>query len=85
MMVFGLGAILGLTSAFFAYLNRTWRLERPSFTAWRKPLRWLAVAAAIAGGACFVGAMNMARTSFIPGEAPVRGDKPPATPETPKP
>ena len=56
MMIFGIGGALGLTSAFFAYLTRTFRLERPSFsTTWRRPLRWLAVAAAIAGTTCFVG------------------------------
>jgi hypothetical protein len=50
MTVFGAGAALGLASAFFAYLSRTFRLERPELlTTWRKPLRWLAVASAIAG------------------------------------
>jgi hypothetical protein len=85
MLVFGVGTILGLTSVFFAYLNRTWRLERPSFATWRRPLRWLAVVAAIAGAACFVGALNMARVSFIPSEAPAQSDKQATTPETPKP
>ena len=69
MMVFGVGAALGLTSAFFAYLSRTFRLERPEFlTTWRRPLRWLAVAAAIAGTACFLGGLNMARLSVLPDE-----------------
>ena len=64
MMVFSAGAILGLTSAFIAYLNRTIRLEWPEFTTWRRPLRWLAVAAAILGAACFLVGMNMARISI---------------------
>ena len=64
MMVFSVGAILGLTSAFIAYLNRTIRLEWPEFAAARRPLRWLAVAAAIFGAACFLVGMNMARNSI---------------------
>ena len=69
MMVFGVGAALGLTSAFVAYLSRTFRLERPELlTTWRRPLRWLAVAAAIAGTACFLGGLNMARLSVLPDE-----------------
>jgi hypothetical protein len=70
MLVFAIGAALGLTSAFFAYLSRTFRLERPELlTTWRKPLRWLAVAAAIAGAACFVLGTNMARQSVLPDES----------------
>ena len=69
MMVFGVGAALGLTSAFVAYLSRTFRLERPELlTTWQRPLRWLAVAAAIAGTACFLGGLNMARLSVLPDE-----------------
>ena len=69
MLVFAIGAALGLTSAFFAYLSRTFRLERPELlTTWRRPLRWLAVAAAIAGAACFVLGTNMARQSVLPDE-----------------
>ena len=64
MMVFSSGAILGLTSAFIAYLNRTIRLESPEFTTWRRPLRWLAAAAAILAAACFFVGMNMARISI---------------------
>jgi hypothetical protein len=64
MMVFGVGAVIGLTSAFFTYLSRTFSLERPELmTTWRRPLRWLAVAAAIAGTACFLVGLNMARLS----------------------
>jgi hypothetical protein len=68
MLVFAVGAALGLTSAFFAYLSRTFRLERPELATWRGPLRWLAVAAAIAGAVCFVVGMNMARQSVLPDE-----------------
>jgi hypothetical protein len=64
MMVFSIGAILGLTSAFIAYANRTIRLEWPEFVTWRRPLRWLAVAAAILGAACFFVGMNIARISI---------------------
>ena len=69
MMVFGVGAAAGLTSAFFAYLGRTFRMERPALTSWRRPLRWLAVAAAIAGTACFLGGLNMARIAVLPEDA----------------
>lgn len=69
MMVFGVGAAAGLTSAFFAYLGRTFRMERPALTSWRRPLRWLAVAAAIVGTACFLGGLNMARIAVLPEDA----------------
>ena len=69
MMVFGAGAVAGLTSAFFAYLGRTFRMERPAFISSLRPLRWLAVAAAIAGTACFLGGLNMARIAVLPEEA----------------
>jgi ABC-type multidrug transport system fused ATPase/permease subunit len=64
MMVFSSGAILGLTSAFIAYLNRTIRFESPEFTTWRRPLRWLAAAATILATVCFFVGMNMARISI---------------------
>jgi hypothetical protein len=65
MLVFSIGAVLGLTSALLAYLNRTFRLDQPDMT-WRRPLRWLAVAAAVAGAACFLVGMNMARIAVLP-------------------
>jgi lysylphosphatidylglycerol synthetase-like protein (DUF2156 family) len=65
MLVFSIGAVLGLTSALLAYLNRTFRLDQPDMT-WRRPLRWLAVAAAVAGAACFLVGMNMARITVLP-------------------
>ena len=52
MLVFSIGAVLGLTSALLAYLNRTFRLDQPDMP-WRRQLRWLAVAAVVAGAACF--------------------------------
>lgn len=68
MLVFGVGAACGFASAFFAYLSRTLRLERPGFAGWRRPLRWLATLAAIAGTVCFLGALHMARVSALPKE-----------------
>jgi hypothetical protein len=65
MIVFSIGSVLGLTSALIAYLNRTLRLDQPLMT-WRRPLRWLAVAAAVAGAACFLVGMNMARITVLP-------------------
>jgi len=37
MLVFSVGAVLGLTSALLAYVNRTFRLDQPEMT-WRRPL-----------------------------------------------
>ena len=81
MVVFGVGAALGLLSAFFAYASRTLRLERQGFTTWRRPLRWLAIAAAIAGTVCFVGGLNMARVSLLPEESTKGAETKPAQPE----
>jgi hypothetical protein len=61
MMVFGVGAAAGLASIFFAYLRRLLRLERPLQDT--TPLRWLAIAAAIAGAVCFVGGLGVARNA----------------------
>jgi hypothetical protein len=58
--VFGAGAASGLASAFLAYLSRTFRLERRGRGTWRRPLRWLAVAAAITSTVLFVAGLNMA-------------------------
>ena len=63
MLVFGAGAVAGLASAFFAYVGRIIRLERPALIGWRQPLRWLAILAAFAGAVCFLGALNMARVA----------------------
>jgi hypothetical protein len=80
MLVFGIGAALGLLSAFVAYVSRTLRIEWREFLTWRRPLRWLAIAAAIAGAVCFVAGLNMVRVSAIPQESPKAETK--AQPET---
>jgi hypothetical protein len=82
MLVFGAGAAAGLTSAFFAYVGRTFRIERPNLASWRRPLRWLAVAAAIIGTICFVGALNMARVAVLPKEAATPPSTVSPTPDT---
>jgi hypothetical protein len=69
MLLFGAGSLCGLASAFFAYVGRTFRLERPNLITWRRPLRWLAILAAIAGAICFVAALNMARMAYSSQEA----------------
>jgi hypothetical protein len=66
MLVFSAGAVLGLTSALLAYVNRTFRIDQPGMMWRRRPLRWLAVAAAVAGAACFVVGMNMTRIAVLP-------------------
>jgi hypothetical protein len=83
MLVFGIGAVAGLASAFIAYVGRTFRVERPYLASWRRPLRWLAILAAIAGAVCFIGALNMARVAVLPKEAPVAPST--AAPQTEKP
>jgi hypothetical protein len=70
MLVFGAGSVAGLVSAFFAYINRTFRLERPTLIGWRRPLRWCVILAAIVSAICFLGALNMARVAVLPKEAP---------------
>jgi hypothetical protein len=70
MLLFGAGSVCGLASAFFAYVSRTFRLERPTLITWRRPLRWLAILAAFAGAICFLGALNMSRVAVLPKEAP---------------
>jgi hypothetical protein len=84
MLVFGAGSVAGLTSAFFAYISRTFRLERPTLIGWRRPLRWCAILAAIAGAVCFIGALNMARLAVLPKEAPAPSARS-AQPESPAP
>ena len=70
MLVFGAGAVAGLASAFFAYVGRIIRLERPALIGWRQPLRWLAILAAFAGAVCFLGALNLARVAVLSKETP---------------
>jgi hypothetical protein len=84
MLVFGAGSVAGLVSAFFAYISRIFRLERPTLIVWRRPLRWLAILAAIASAVCFLGAINMARVGVLPKEAPAPSTGS-AQPESPAP
>jgi hypothetical protein len=86
MVLFGAGSICGLVSAFFAYISRTFRLERPTLIGWRRPLRWLAILAAIAGAVCFVGALNMARVAVLAKETPAASSNTATAPaESPSP
>ena len=88
MLIFGAGSVCGLASAFFAYLGRTFRLERPALIGWRRPIRWIAILAAIAGAICFIGALNMSRVAALSKEAPASVGTPqaePSTPTSPKP
>jgi len=90
MLVFGIGSLFGLASAFFAYVSRTFRLERPTLISWRRPLRWCAILAAIAGAICFIGALNMSRVAVLPKEAPAAPSTgttqpTPSTPSSPQP
>jgi hypothetical protein len=59
MLVFGSGAVLGLTCTFFAYLRRILRIQAPERVPLRTALWWLAVLAAIAGAACFLAGLKM--------------------------
>ena len=83
MLVFGAGSVAGLASAFFAYVSRTFRLERPTLIGWRRPLRWCAILAAIAGAVCFLGALNMARVAVLPKETPAAPSTTSPQPESP--
>ena len=83
MLVFGAGSLCGLVSAFFAYISRTFRLERPTLIAWRRPLRWLAILAALAGAICFIGALNMARVGVLAKETSTAS--PSTAPQSPPP
>src|SRR5262249_42186467 len=62
-MVFGLGSVAGLASAFFGYIGRTLRLEYPGLISWRIP--WLAIVAAVIGVICFLAGLNMARHGAV--------------------
>jgi len=79
MLVFGAGSLAGLGSAFFAYISRTFRLERPTLIGWRRPIRWLAILAAIASSICFIGTLNMSRVAVLSKEVPAAGTVQPET------
>jgi hypothetical protein len=85
MLVFGAGSVAGLASAFFAYVRSTFRLQRPTLIGWRRPLRWCAILAAIAGAVCFLGALNMARVAVLPKETPAAPSTTSPQPESPSP
>jgi hypothetical protein len=66
MLVFGSGAVAGLTCTFFAYLRRTLRIQSPERVPLRTALWWLSVIAAIGGAACFLVGLNMAGKALSP-------------------
>src|SRR5262245_54132353 len=78
MFVFGVGSLAGLTSAFVAYISRTLRLERPAIVSWRRPLRWVAIIAAIVGAFCFLTGVNMVRHAAAPSAGTPQTESPAA-------
>ena len=64
MLFFSGGAIAGLLSAFLAYVNRTFRMQRSERREnLRAALRGLAIAAVVGSGAAFFVGMNMVATA----------------------
>jgi hypothetical protein len=59
MVVFGVGAIAGLISAFIAYLNRIVRAEMPDKPKLPSGLRLVAIVAVIVSGAAFLSGLSM--------------------------
>lgn len=78
MFVFGVGSVAGLASAFVAYVGRTLRLERPTLVGWRRPLRWVAIVAAIIGAFCFLTGVNMVRHAAAPSAGTPQAESPEA-------
>ena len=78
MFVFGVGSVAGLASAFVAYVGRTLRLERPALVGWRRPLRWVAIIAAIIGAFCFLTGVNMVRHAAAPSAGTPQAESPEA-------
>ena len=62
-LVFAVGSVAGLASAFFGYVGRTLRLEYPGVISWRTP--WFAIIAAVIGVICFLAGVNMARHAVV--------------------
>lgn len=87
MVIFAAGAAAGLLSKFFAYLRRTVRLERPDLKVEGRPFRWLAVAAAVAGAACFVAGFIVVRDGVAVDQTkePTPAARPKAPPAPPTP
>ena len=63
MVVFGVGAVAGLLSAFIAYLNRIVRAELPEKPKLPSVLRLVAIAAVIVSGAAFLSGLSMVGTT----------------------
>lgn len=59
MLFFGAGALAGLLSAFFAYVNRTVEVEAPERRPLRFALRILAIVAVLGSGVAFMTGLNM--------------------------
>ena len=76
MFVFGVGSVAGLASAFVAYVGRTLKLERPTLVGWRRPLRWVAIIAAIIGAFCFLTGVNMVRHAAAPSAGTPQAESP---------
>jgi collagen triple helix repeat protein len=66
MLVFGSGAVAGLSATFFAYLRRTIRFLAPERLPLRTALWWLSVIAAIGGAVCFIVGLSMVGTAVAP-------------------
>ena len=62
-LVFAVGSVAGLASAFFGYIGRTLRLEYPGVISWRTP--WFAIIASVIGVICFLAGVNMARHAVV--------------------
>jgi len=66
LLFFSVGAIFALLSAFFAYINRTIRLEQAGRREnLRAALRGFAIATVIGSGAAFLTGMNMVATAKV--------------------
>lgn len=85
MLFFSAGALAGLLSAFFAYINRTIKMEAPERAPLRSALRVLALLAVIGSGAAFMTGMNMvASASSEKSSSHPKNSRERATPTGPK-
>jgi hypothetical protein len=78
MFVFGVGSVAGLASAFVAYIRRILRVEYPALIRRRRPLRWVAIIAAIIGAFCFLTGLNMVRHAAAPSAGTSQAESPAA-------
>jgi hypothetical protein len=83
MLVFGVGSVAGLASAFFGYIGRTLRLESPGLIGWRTP--WFAIIAAVIGVICFLAGLNMVRHAAVLTAGMPQVETPAPSVETPAP